>query len=76
MFQKIGKKLFLIAAIGMMASLIMSFFKKKKNYAKMANICFFSNIDLVSARKKIFKIFFLFLKVKITYKLNIYRSIC
>ena len=38
--------------------------------------CFFSKINLVAARKKIFKIFFQLLKVKITYKLNIYRLIC
>ena len=43
---------------------------------KMAKICFFSKINLVTARKKIFKIFFQFLKVKVTYKLNIYRLLC
>ena len=36
----------------------------------------FSKINLVTARKTIFKIFFQLLKVKITYKLNIYRLIC
>ena len=43
---------------------------------KMAKKCFFYKINLVTARKKIFKIFFQLLKVKITYKLNIYRLIC
>ena len=38
----------------------------------MAKICFFSKINLVAARKKIFKIFFQLLKAKVTYKLNIY----
>ena len=33
-------------------------------------------INLVTARKKIFKIFFQLLKLKITYELNIYRLIC
>ena len=38
--------------------------------------CFFSSkINLVTARRKIFKIFFQLLKVKITYRLNIYRLI-
>ena len=47
-----------------------------KNYAKNDSDMFFSKINLVAARKKIFKIFFQLLKVKITYKLNIYRLIC
>ena len=37
---------------------------------------FFSKINLVTARKKIFKIFFQLMKVKTTYKLDIYRLIC
>ena len=43
---------------------------------KWLKYVFFSKINLVAARKKIFKIFFQLLKVKITYKLNIYRLIC
>ena len=35
-------------------------------------VFFFSKINLVTAKKKIFKIYFQLLKVKITYKLNIY----
>ena len=42
----------------------------------MVKIFFFSKINLVTARKKIFKIFFQLLEVAITYKLNIYRLIC
>ena len=38
-------------------------------------VFFFSKISLVTARKKILKIFFQLLKVKITYTLNIYRLI-
>ena len=38
---------------------------------KMAKICF-SKITLVTARKKILKMLFQLLKVKITHKLNIY----
>ena len=56
----------------MMTSLIMSIFLE--NYAK--NMFFFSKINLVAARKKNFKIFIQLLKVKITYKLNIYGLIC
>ena len=37
----------------------------------MAKICFLLKFNLVTARKKIFKIFVQLLKVKITYKLNI-----
>ena len=48
----------------MMASLIMSFFLK--NYAKNGQNMFFSKINLVAARKTIFKIFSQLLKVKIT----------
>ena len=43
---------------------------------KMAKMFFFSKINLVAARKKNFKIFIQLLKVKITYKLNIYGLIC
>ena len=35
---------------------------------------FFSEINLVAVKKKIFKIFFQLLKLKITYKFNIYRG--
>ena len=75
-YKKNGrKKIFKIAAIRMMKSLILSFFWKI--IPKMAKICFFSSkINLATARKKIFKIFFQLLKVKITYKLNIYGLIC
>ena len=38
--------------------------------------CFFSKTNLVIARKKIFKIVFEILKVKLTYKLNIYSLKC
>ena len=48
--------MFKIAAIGMMTSIIMSFFLK--NYAKNDWNMFFSKINLVTARKKIFKIIF------------------
>ena len=64
------EKNFKIAVIGMMTSLIMSHFFK--------NLCekwleyVFSKINLVTARKKILKIFFQLVKVKIAYKLNIY----
>ena len=37
----------------------------------MAKICFLLKFNLVTARKKIFKIFVQLLKVKTTYKLNI-----
>ena len=37
-------------------------------------VLFSSKINLVAARKNIFKIFFQLLKVKITYKLNIYAG--
>ena len=37
---------------------------------------FFSQINLVAARKNIFKIFIYLLKVKITYEMNIYRLMC
>ena len=59
----------------MMTSPIMSIVLK--NY-EMAKICFFSKINVVSARKKNFKIFFQLLKVKITckFKLDIYRLTC
>ena len=43
---------------------------------KIVKICFFSKINLVAARKKIFKIFYQLLKVKITCKLNIHRLVC
>ena len=67
--RKMVENFFLkIAAIGMMTSLIMS--------RKMAKICFLSKINLATARKKIFKVFFQLLIVKITCKLNIYRLIC
>ena len=36
----------------------------------MAKINFFSEINFVTARKKVFKIFFQTIKVKITYKLS------
>ena len=39
-----NKPIFKIAAIGMMASIIMSIFLK--NYAKMAKICFFLKLIL------------------------------
>ena len=58
----------------MMTSLIMSTFLE--NCAKKGKNMFLSKINLVTARKKIFKIFFQLLKVKVTYKLNIYRLIC
>ena len=57
----------------MMMSLILSIFLK--NYAKNGSNMFFPKIDLVAARKKVFKIFFQLFKVKITYKLNINRLI-
>ena len=57
-----------------MAPLIMSFYWK--TYAKNGYNMFFSKINLVAATKKMFKIFFQLLKVKITSKLNIYRLIC
>ena len=47
-----------------------------KNYAKNGWNMFFSKTNLVTARKKIFNIFFQLLNVKITHKLNIYRLIC
>ena len=37
---------------------------------KWLKYVFFSKINLVAARKKIFKIFFQLLKLRITYKLN------
>ena len=52
---------------------INSFLKFRR---KMAKICFFPKNNLVTARKKVFKIFFQLLKVQITYKLNMYRLIC
>ena len=64
------EKFFQIAAIGMMTSLIMPIFLK--NYGRNGSNMFFFKINLVTARKKIFEIFFQLLKVKITYKLNIY----
>ena len=74
MSQKNGtKKIFKIATIGMMTSLIMSFFFFEK---WLKYVFFSSKINLVTARKKIFKIFFQLLKVKITYKSNIYMLIC
>ena len=51
-----------------------NFFEKLRR--KWLKYVFFSKINLVTARKKIFKIFFQLLKLKITYKLNIYRLIC
>ena len=68
------RKIFKIAATGTMTSRIMPFFFE--SHAKNCENMFFSKIKLVIARKKIFKIFFQLLKVKITYKLNIYRLIC
>ena len=56
-----------------MTSLIMSIFLK--SYAKNGKIVF-TKISLVTARKKTLKIFLQSLKVKITYKLNIYWLIC
>ena len=48
-----------------------------KNYAKNdLNMIFFSKINFVKTRKKIFKIFSQLLKIKRTYKSNIYRLIC
>ena len=38
--------------------------------------CFFSKVNLVTTRKKIFKIVFEILEAKLTYKLNIYSLIC
>ena len=58
------------AAIEMMKSLIMSIFLR--NSAKNCSNMFFCKINLVRARKKIFKVLFQLLKVKITYKFNIY----
>ena len=48
-----------------------------KNYTKnwLKYVGFFCKIDLATARKNIFKIFFQLLKLKITFKLNIYRLI-
>ena len=43
---------------------------------KWLKYVFFSKINLVTARKKIFKIFIQLLKVEIAYKLNIYRLTC
>ena len=71
--KKWQKKIFKIAAIGMMTSLICQFFWKIMR--KMAKIGFFSKINQVKARKKSFKIFFQLLRVKIRYKLNVYRLI-
>ena len=59
----------------MMTSLIRSIFLKDL-CKKWLKYIVFSKINLVTARKKICKIFFQLLKVKITYKLNIYRLIC
>ena len=42
----------------------------------MTKIFFFSKINLVKARKNIFKFFFQLLKEKMKYKLNMYRLIC
>ena len=54
-----------------MTSLVITFLKKI--IRKMAKIRFFSSkINLLIARKMIFKIFLQLLKVKITYILNIY----
>ena len=44
-------------------------------YEKLLNK-FFSKSKFVTARKKVFKVFFQLSKVKITYKLNIYRLTC
>ena len=71
--KKWWKKTLKIAAKWMITSLTMSNFLQ--NYAKNGQK-FFSKINFVTARKKIFKIFFQTRKVKITYKLNIYRLIC
>ena len=43
---------------------------------KWLKYVFFPKINLVTAKKTIFKILFQPLKVKITYKLNIYILIC
>ena len=53
----------------MMTSLLRSIFLK--NYAKNGKNMFFPKINLVTARKKIFKIYFEILKLKITCKSNI-----
>ena len=67
--KKMVEKISKIAAAGMMTSPIIPFFWKIMR--KMAKMSFFSKINIVTARKKIFKIFFQLSKVKITYKLNI-----
>ena len=72
--KKWWRKIFKIAAIGIVTSLIMSIFLKKK-MRKMDKISFSSKINLVTAGKKDFQGLFQLLKVKITYKLNIYRLI-
>ena len=67
--KKWWKKNFKIAAIGMMTSLIMSIILKI--YAKNGENMFFSKMNLMAARKKIFKTFFRLLKIQITDRLNI-----
>ena len=77
MLQKTGIKLFSkFSAIRMMTSVIVTNYVNF--FEKLWEKCLkqvFSNINLEAIRKKIFKIFFQVLKVKITYKLNIYRLI-
>ena len=68
--KKMVEKIFKIAAIGMMTSLIVSIFLEKLCEKWLKYVFFF--INLVVARKKIFEIFSQLLKVKITHKLNIY----
>ena len=51
-----------------------NFFEKR--YEKWLKYVFFSKINLGTAKKKIFKIFFQLLKVKIRYKLHIYILVC
>ena len=51
-------------------------FLKKLCKRLLKHVFFFSKVNLVTTRKKIFKIVFEILEAKLTYKLNIYSLIC